>query len=203
MTIQADRMVPDEKVLHPLLAYGAAMHAHWAGNVPLHGGVVGIAGRAWVLLAEERGGKTTLLAAMAARGHAVLADDLAVVTPDRTVYAGPRCLDLRRSAAAVMEPGNLTVPVRRHRVRLTLPPAPSSLPLGGFVALRWGGAVGIEELSPAERATLLVNSRTAWGPASASGLLDLVTERCFAFVRPRAFDRLGASLDCLVSAAGS
>jgi hypothetical protein len=200
MIVQADRMVPDAHVLHPLLAVGAAMHAHWGGSLALHGGVVGINARAWVLLGGERSGKTTLLAAMAARGYDVLADDLAVVTPDRVVYSGPRCLDVRRSAAAVLAPESPSFPVRHHRVRVQLADVPDSLPLGGFVELRWGRRIGIESLTPSQRATLVVDARTAWGPASAHALLDVVSARCFALVRPIGLVHLDVSIDRLVSA---
>ena len=200
MTIEADRMVADTDVLHPLLAYGAAMHAHWAGNLALHGGVVNIDDRAWVVLADVMGGKTSLLAAMAIRRFEILADDLAIVTPDRRVHAGPRCLDLRRSAAKALALQNPTVSVRRHRVRMALEGAPTSLPLGGFVALRWGDDVRIENMAPRERAELLIDARSAMGPASARTLLDLVAVQFFTLVRPRSFGEHSVSIDELVSA---
>lgn len=55
---------------------------HQRGLLPLHAAVVTIGGRALAVAGPSTSGKSTLAAALAARGHSVLADDACVVDLD-------------------------------------------------------------------------------------------------------------------------
>ena len=198
LVIESDAFVSDHFVVHPYLSYAAAMHAHWQGSVALHAGVVDVDGRAWVLLADIFGGKTSLLAALAERGFTVLADDLAIIDADHEVRSGPRCVDLRSGAFHALKPSGPITSVRgRHR--LTLGPAPLKLPLGGFVVLSWGSALTVERLGLVERSQLLVDSQTAWGPSSAKSLLDVLKSPFVALSRPRGFALIDETIDVLLA----
>jgi len=198
LTVESEAPVPDHLVVHPYLSYAAAMCAQWDGSVALHAGVVAIDGRAWVLLADSSGGKSSLLASLAERRLTVLSDDLAIIDTDRTVRTGPRCVDLRPSAFLALKPtGQVTS--TRGRSRLTLGPAPPCLPLGGFVALRWGPAPAVEHVGVAERSRILVESRTAWGPASATWLLEILDAPFLTLSRPRDFSTIDETITAFVA----
>lgn len=199
MVFESSAGDPDSLVVHPYLSYAAATHAQWEGSVALHGGVVAIDGRAWVLLADTFGGKTSLLAALANRDFTILSDDLAIIDDNATVRSGPRCLDLRRTAYRALRPHGQVTPVR-GRSRLMLGPTPPELPLGGFVALRWGSATTVDRVGVAARSHIIVDSRTAWGPSSASALLDVLAAPFIGLSRPRGFSRIDETIDVLVAA---
>lgn len=198
LIVESPTAIPDALVVHPYLSYAAAIHAHWEGRSALHGGVVAIDGCAWVLLADSFGGKTTLLAALAERAFTVLSDDLAIIDGDSTVRRGPRCVDLRRTAFHALQPRAPVTSVR-GRSRLSLGPAPPCLPLGGFVALRWGTATTVERVGLAERSQILVDSRTAWGPSSAASMLDILDAPFLALSRRRGFSAIDETADVLVA----
>jgi hypothetical protein len=198
MVVEASAHAPDALVVHPYLSYAAATHAQWEGSVALHGGVVAIDRRAWVLLADTFGGKTSLLAALANRDFMILSDDLAIIDDNATVRSGPRCLDVRPTAYRALRPRNEITPVR-GRSRLTLGPTPPALPLGGFVALRWGGITAVDHVGVAARSQIIVDSRTAWGPSSASALLDILDAPFIGLSRPRDFSRVDETIDVLVA----
>ena len=198
LIVESATAVPDHLVVHPYLSYAAAMCAQWDGSLALHAGVVAIDGWAWVLLADTSCGKTSLLAAFAQRGYTVLADDLAIIDPDGMVRSGPRCLDLRTDAVRALRPSGHVASIR-GRSRLTLGPAPPGLPIGGFAALRWGGASALDRLGLAERSQILVDSRTAWGPSSATSLLDILDAPFLQLTRPRDFSALDETIGVFVS----
>jgi hypothetical protein len=198
LIVEAPAAVPDALVVHPYLSYAAATCAQWEGSLALHGGVIALDGRAWVLLADTFGGKTSLLAALAQRSFTVLSDDLAIIDRDATVRPGPRCLDLRPAASRALQPCGQITSVRR-RSRLMLGPAPLNLPLGGFVVLRWGRAVSVDHVGVVERSEILIDSRTAWGPSSASALLDILDAPFIALSRPRRFSAIDETIEVLVA----
>ena len=77
------------------------------GDVPIHAAGVEIGGRAVILAAPGRFGKTTLLAALAGRGLRVLTEDLACVRPvddHAAVVPGPAMLRLRTDVADHVAP---------------------------------------------------------------------------------------------------
>jgi hypothetical protein len=62
---------------------------HQRGLLPLHGSVVVVGTQAIALCGHSTAGKSTLAATLAARGHAVVADDVCVIDPHQTqVLAG-------------------------------------------------------------------------------------------------------------------
>lgn len=71
------------------------------GDVPLHASCIEIEGKALLLAAPGRFGKTTLATAFAAGGYRVLAEDLVCVRPGSppTVIPGPAMLRVRRDVA--------------------------------------------------------------------------------------------------------
>jgi hypothetical protein len=174
--------------------------SHWLGRLALHGGAVELDGRAWGILADAGGGKSTLLAALARRGHAVVADDLLVTEAGR-VLAGPACVDLRSDAAQALGAGEAIGSAggrERHRV-VTARPAPE-LPLAGFLTLAWGDRVELRPLPPAERLPRVAAAlAVALEPADPSDLLVLAGLPMLAFRRPRAFESLDSATERLVA----
>ena len=64
-----------------------------------HGGsFLDASGRTWGVVGSREAGKSSFLAWCATRGVPVVGDDL-IVTDGTLVNAGPRCIDLRESAA--------------------------------------------------------------------------------------------------------
>lgn len=64
-----------------LLGPAMAFLLHQRGRLILHGSAVAVDGQAVVILGASGWGKSTLAAALHARGHDILADDLAVIDP--------------------------------------------------------------------------------------------------------------------------
>ena len=54
-----------EELVHPFLAPVAAVAAHWHGRESLHGGGFALGDRAWGIIGDRMGGKSSLLAALA------------------------------------------------------------------------------------------------------------------------------------------
>jgi hypothetical protein len=197
-TVAAPAALTAQEVVHPLLAFVAAAAARWSGREAFHAASVLVDGRAWVLLAAPGGGKSTLASALAARGHAVLGDDLAVLDGD-TVLAGPRSCDLREEAARVLGRGDrLADPVGRERYRETLPPAPYEAPLGGFVELGWGERLDVRRADGRERLTALArHDALGAGPARPDAFLRLLAHPVVRVGRPRSWAALDATLDAV------
>lgn len=68
---------------------GLGVLLHRRGRLVLHGSAIDVGGRAVVLLGQKGAGKSTTAAALLARGHALLTDDLVAVAPGPD---GPQCL---------------------------------------------------------------------------------------------------------------
>ena len=72
---------------------------HQRGLLPLHGSVVVVGTQAVALCGHSAVGKSTLAAVLARRGHAVVADDVCVIEPEKVqVLAGSGRLRLWRDA---------------------------------------------------------------------------------------------------------
>src|SRR6476646_3877473 len=84
----------EDELVHPYLGPVATIFGRWLGRETFHAGAFVARGRARALVGEREAGKSSLLAALAADGWPVLADDLVIVERGRA-FAGPRALDLR------------------------------------------------------------------------------------------------------------
>ena len=93
-----------EELVHPYLTPVAAVAAHWHGRESFHAGAVAIGGSAWALVGDRHTGKSSLLAALALRGVDIVCDDVLVVA-GKEAFVGPRTVDLRQDAPAVLGTG--------------------------------------------------------------------------------------------------
>jgi hypothetical protein len=140
-----------EAIVHPFLSGVLPVHCHWMGRTSLHGRAFIHENRAWAILGDREGGKSTLLAQLAAQGLAIVADDLVVIEGDM-VYAGPRSIDLRGNPYHELGPAEFIGRVgARERWRIQLGPIPSQVPLGGFFFLEWSERSEIRRLGGVER----------------------------------------------------
>jgi hypothetical protein len=117
------------------------------GDLPLHAAAVEIDGRAVLLAAPGRFGKTTLAAAFAAAGHRVLGEDLACVRLGdvASLIPGPAMLRIRTEASPHVEiPGAHATEGSDERIHVALDPERrgdcTPLPLAAAVLLREGDA---------------------------------------------------------------
>jgi hypothetical protein len=168
--------------VHPGLAAAAAIAARALGRSAFHAGGFVVDSVAWGVIGAREAGKTTLLAALAAAGAPIVADDLLVVEGTR-VFAGPRCLDLRGDVPAQLPVTQVRDGQRR---RLTLPPAAADYPLAGWLFLDWGAAVGLDRLDMSQRLRALAPARS-WAVVGddAAPLLDAATLPGWRLRRPR------------------
>jgi len=190
-------------ILHPYLASTGVVAGHWLGRAPFHAGAFILDGRAWGVLGAREMGKTSLLMSLHRSGIPVMADDLLVVDGP-TAYSGPRCLDLRQSAAERFEAGDyLGVVGGRERWRVTLPPVPPDVPFGGWVLLDWTDDLEIHR-APASVAigALLANAGLTAPGVPTQGLLDLLAFPMIRFGRPRDWAQVDASMAGLLQVVG-
>lgn len=144
---------------HPYLSSTAVVTARWAGQVSLHAGCFVLDGGAWGVIGERNAGKSSTLAWLASQGVPVLCDDILVVDQDRAL-AGPRCLDLRRSAWEHFGLGTYIGWVgTRERWRAQLGPVQPSYPLRGWVTPSWGNQVRVRRMTGPERMRQLMAHR--------------------------------------------
>ena len=196
---KVSHQLSEDELAHPYLGPIAALHAHWLGRQVLHGGALAIGQRAWGILGPRQAGKSSLLAEAVRRGITVMADDLLVVEGKR-LFAGPRSLDLRQTAALHFKAGReLGIVGRRGRWRLELDPAPLHLPLAGWIFLEWGPLAGIERLPMVESLRRLLMTRTVKVEASdPAPWLDLAALPTFRYTGPRDWTALAPVFDALL-----
>lgn len=196
-TFHLPALVGPEELVHPYLVPAAAVFCSWAGREAYHAGAFVVGGKAWAVVGDREGGKSTTLAALALFGLPVLSDDL-LVLDDRSVLQGPRLIDLRQPSAMRMGLGQPVESAREGgRWRMRLGPAPD-VELAGWVFLRWGSGVDIRKTSLAER----VNRLLALRPTKAEAVLSLASLPAYDFVRPRNWDLLPGALDRLLMTLG-
>ena len=180
---------------HPYLGAAAALFSRWSGREAFHAGAFVVDGRAWVVVGERTAGKSSLLTTLAARGLPVLSDDI-VVTDGSSVYAGPRCIDLREPV-----PGSTlhTIPARLDtRLRVALAPVCSQARLGGWLFLGWG-AQSMTPVVPERLLGRLAAGRT-WRqlPSDPVTLLRLATVPAWDLIRPRDWAAVPSTVDRLL-----
>ncbi len=176
-----------DELLHPRLAMVAAVCASWLGSDAFHAGAFEYQGRAWAVVAEGYGGKSSVLAALHARGVAIVADDTLVIR-DGVCLSGARCIDLRDEAHARLGlVSGVTSARRGQRRRLAIGAPPAPAPLGGWVFLRWGDRVDAQPIPASDRLELIGRLR-GWhrrGTAGPDRLLELASLPAFELRRPR------------------
>jgi hypothetical protein len=203
--LDLDTEVPANDLAHPYLAVVGMLSAFWGDRLPLHAGAFGVDGRAWVLVATKEGGKSTTLAMLHLAGHPVLADDMTVISPDRTVQRGPRLIDLRPDAATALGIGDdVGVLGLRERWRYRIDDGPLTLPLGGFIVPSWGEPA-IELVTGSSRLTALAPSLALRVPAGWDELfMDVALGvPLYHWTRPRGLGEAYRPIDQLLETVGS
>jgi hypothetical protein len=197
--------VASDDLAHPFLAPVGMLGAYWSDRLPLHAASFGIGGRAWLLVADKSGGKSTTMAMLDLAGYSVLADDLSVIEPDLTVHRGPRFIDLREDAARSLGVGDNVGEIGlRERWRYRIADGPLTLPLGGIVIPSWGEP-GVELIVGSERLPTLGPSLALRIPAWWDELfMDIAfSVPVLRWTRPREVQGSRRSLDQLVDAVGA
>ena len=180
----------DRLVLHPFLALPASIASYWLGRQALHGGAFSYRGRAFALMGMREAGKSSSLGWLLGRGHEILSDDI-LILEGGTLFAGPRSVDLRDDAAAVLGGHDLGFPGSRARWRLDPGAVPDTAPLAGIIHLEWGDHVRIERLGSNESLPALVRNFVVQ-PKQAESLayFDLGSLPAWRFTRPRDLSRI-------------
>lgn len=197
--ITTPQPLTEDELAHPYLAPIAAVHNHWLKRAGFHAGGVVIGEGAWGVVGGRQAGKSTLLAALSDAGAVVLADDL-LVMDGSIVYPGPRTLDLRAgSAAHFADSRDLGVSGARRRWRLDLGPAPESVPLRGWIILRWGDQMSVERESGSAAAHHLAAARSVSGLAiEPAAFIAAAAQPAVVFTRPQDMSRMEESASALI-----
>lgn len=194
----------DEAVVHPFLASSMAVLSRWLGRAAFHAGAFVADGGAVAILGNKGKGKSSTLGWLAAQGVPVLADDLVVVA-DGQVLAGPRCVDLRPDAAAVLGMGEaLGMVGARERWRIVLPHGPVSAPLAGWVFPEWGDEVKLVPIPVRERVPrLFEHLALRLPPPDPAVYLDLARLPAWEFRRPRGWEHVEPAIARLMDEVAS
>ena len=192
--------VSDDALAHPYLGLPAAVANRWIGRQVIHAGAFLHAGSGWAVLGTKEAGKSSTLGWLQQRDVTVLSDDL-LVTEGTTMFAGPRCVDLRDETAALLGGRDVGVLGGRRRWRLEAGEAAAACPLGGLVHLAWGDEVALDPLGPADRLTAMFE-HVVFGPDNVdlTVYLDLAGLPAWRFVRPRSLDGFDRAIDQLLAA---
>jgi hypothetical protein len=132
----------------------------------LHASSISLGGKAVAFMADRGWGKSTMAAAMVARGHDLVADDVTAVKSDGNelvVTPGHPLLKLWPDAAASVneDPGKLPEIAPgsyKRNLRASRRFTSDSLPLGCIYVLDGGDILEIEPLRPQEALTELIRS---------------------------------------------
>jgi hypothetical protein len=203
VTFTAPVALSAEAIVHPLLAHVAAITAWWFGRESLHAGAFVAGGGVWALVGDRGAGKSSTLAWLAREGHEVVCDDMLVLEADQP-FAGPRSLDLRESAAALLGEGEpLGVIGERERWRMPVAPSGQLPPLRGLIHLTWGEELRAHSPSVHRRLELITANRGVKLPATApEAWLDLASLAWFELERPQRWEELPRVADELRRLAG-
>src|SRR5918999_541011 len=193
-----NRPLSAEELVHPYLAPVASVMAHWYGRESAHAGAFVGAGGVIGVVGDRESGKSSTLARLALEGLEIVCDDLLVLEGPR-VLAGPRSLDLREEPAQRLGVGaSIGRAGARERWRLRLDEIRRELPMAGWAHLAWGERVEVVPLKGADRvARLLVHRGARLPSAEPSVLLDLASLPSWEVRRPRVWDSLDETADCL------
>lgn len=191
--------VSDDEMAHPGLGGLATITNRWLGRDVFHAGAFLAGAGAWGVMGAKEAGKSTTLGYLAAKGVDIMCDDVLVVE-DGHGFAGPRCVDLRASAADWMGQGvDIGVVGDRRRWRVRVPPVPPAVPLRGWIVPVWGDRVALEAVAPAGRLPLLyANLGLIRIPRSPERLLRLAALPCLVFRRPRRWETMDEAVTMLL-----
>jgi hypothetical protein len=200
VTYFVDKRLSDDEIVHPFLAPVAIVASHWHERESIHGGAFLVDGRAWGIVGGRLGGKSSLLATLAARGVDVLADDL-LVLDELSAFAGPRTIDLRKDAAAELGLGECIGQAgARMRWRLRLAAVPPSAPVGGWIFVGWGDRIEIRRLRGVETLERLIGSRgIRVAPHEPERFLQISMLSAWELRRPRSWSSLHQTVEELLS----
>lgn len=184
---------------HPHLSSTAVIAAWWHGRRSFHAGAFVAHGGAWGIVGERGDGKTSMLAWLSTRRYPIVCDDILVIDGNDAL-AGPRCFDLRQSAAEHFGLGTYIGHVgTRERWRASLPPVPDRLPLRGWVIPAWADEVCAEPLKAADRLPVLLAHRGLRIPESGGHeWLDLVARPMVRFQRPQDWSEIDGAMGHLL-----
>jgi hypothetical protein len=196
-----------EAIVHPVATTPLAVLSRWQGRATLHAGAVFHEGAAYAVCGGQNSGKSTTLAALAARGLPIVTDDLLVVD-DGQALAGPSCVDLRADTAERFPGARFLGTVgARERFRLSTSPAPPRVPLRGVFLLGWSTdpEPKVVPLSLEERARVIhvLDYAAMVGLARGEALLDLLALPMWALTRRRDWDASERALDLLLETAAA
>jgi hypothetical protein len=192
--------IPDDELAHPFLGAVATIFARWHERHAFHGGAfIDDGGRAIAVLGTKEAGKSTLMAALAAAGAPVLADDMLVIGAGN-VCVGPRTVDLRAAPGPSLTAGAAVSLARggsRWRVALS-EDIPAEVPLGGWVFLEAGPDLEVEPVALSERLVRLARWR-AWQrfDTDPAVMLALAGHPAWRVVVPHRWDALAATVSTL------
>ena len=173
--------IPTAALVHPYLAPAISVLSHWRGWISFHAGGFQVDGRAWILTARTKGGKSTTLAALAEEDVPILSDDLFVIK-DGQGLAGPRSIDLREQSGfkGATDLGKVGM---RPRWRLPLGPIAPELPVAGVITLKWSDSEAVRPVPIEERADVLGPSLSI--QCDRRGLLTVLSLPTVEIRRPR------------------
>ena len=136
---------PDEAFARQcVVGPGLGVWLHRRGVLVLHGAALDVGGRAVVLLGEKGAGKSTTAAALIARGHRLLTDDLVALAPDASAPAilpGPTQMKLWPEAIEAIGLDATLTPFfdgLAKGIWAEAPTTASPTPLALVAALGWG-----------------------------------------------------------------
>ena len=189
----------DHAMVHPNLGMIAAVTNYWLGRDAFHAGAFVTEAGAWAVLGVREAGKSSLLGQLASKGVGILSDDVVVLDEGR-VLAGPRCVDLREGAACWLGQGDdLGMVGNRRRWRVHVPQVPAAVPLRGWIVPVWADRIRFDNVPPAVRLRLLVESFSVWGvPRPPERLLPLIALPFLEFARPRRWEEVEAASAALL-----
>jgi len=185
VTFALGRHLSGEALVHPYLAFPAAVISSWLGRPALHAGAFVNGDSAVGVMADKAGGKSSTMACIARGGGEVLTDDLLVLNTG-CALAGPRAVDLREDVAAQFACRHLGIVGARERWRISLPGCRPRARLRAIVALAWSDRLMVESLPVGERVRRLIDA-CALGPGriEPGGLMELATLPMWLVSRPR------------------
>lgn len=193
----------NEELVHPYLAPIAALIHRWEGRAALHAASLAWLGRGMLLVGEPGQGKTTTAAMAVAEGAELLTDDLSIIRDGR-LLAGPRSVDVRPEAAALL--GSTGIRVRggaRERSVLAAQES-SNTSLDFVIHLEFASRCSLAATPLAMRLQMLL-PQLYWPtvPQGAQVLLTLLSVPHYTLQRPRGKAGLLAAIEELRALASS